>query len=876
MTAVEREIEARWAEWLVSRNRRGARLVLWLVAIFYPLFGVLDWLIAPPAMLPLLYSSRAAVVAITIFMFWVVRSDLFERRSDDVTAFYALVLAGGIAVMVYALGGYQSPYYAGLSLVIVTTGLLFLWPPRVAMITHGAVVALYAIPNAFDATLDQLTTALTSFFFLTTTAVIVIAAQMLTYRSQHEQVTGKLMLERITAEREEALARLQELDRAKSVFFSNITHELRTPLTMILSPLESILSGDLGRFRSDQMLYLKNVWRNALKLLKLINDLLDMAKIEERYLKLCVSRSSLSALLVDIVEHARPLAARKDIALTLEVRSDSEDLWLDMERMERIFINLLSNALKFTDTGGTVRVVMDRPTKDIITIAVTDTGIGIPQDKQVQVFERFSQADDSTTRRYGGTGIGLALVKELVELHGGTITVESAPGSGSSFTVRLREGRAHLGDVATEGETEGDAQDFGAQIREGRQYRFQDIEEVTERRIAERGDDSTKATKLLVVEDTVELLRFIHLQLQEEHAVYLAINGKQGLELALRERPDIIVTDYMMPEMDGVAMIAELRKDPSTAEIPIIMLTAKNTVDDRLAAHGAGADVYLNKPFSPRELRAVIAQLLGKRGRQATTVMKAQAKSLEIISAGLAHELHNPLSYLKNAVLVTADSANRIIDALRNEGLSPAERDRILQKANQKVERMLPVADKGIQRIESVVALVRRYAREGYPQEPTETSLDRSVTDVVELIAPKSDKAVTITTTLEAGDATVLTIPEELHQSIRNLVQNAIDAVGDGGTVAVHTRTEERGSIAVFEVTDDGPGIPKDVLPRIFTPFFSTKGPGKGMGVGLAIALQVVEQAGGTIDVRNGAERGAIFTIRMPTVQLPSEAALAS
>ncbi|GMV42102.1 MAG: hypothetical protein AMXMBFR64_38180 [Myxococcales bacterium] len=875
MTVVEREIEARWADWLVSRNRRGARIVLWLVAIFYPFFGVLDWLVAPPDMLPLLYSSRAAVTAITIAMFWVVRSDLFERRSDMVTAFYALVLAAGIAVMVFALGGYQSPYYAGLSLVIVTTGLLFLWPARVAAVTHATVVLCYLVPNAFTATTDQLLSAVTSFFFLATTAVIVVAAQILMYRSQHEQVTGKLMLERITAEREEALARLQELDRAKSMFFSNITHELRTPLTMILSPLESMLSGDLGSFRSEQKLYLRNVWRNALKLLKLINDLLDMAKIEERFLKLSVARGSLVPLLEEIVEHAQPLAARKDIALILEVRHDSQDLWTDLERMERVFINLLSNALKFTEANGRVSIVLDRGEGGEVTVAFSDSGIGIAPDKLGKVFERFSQADESTTRRFGGTGIGLALVKELVELHGGTIDVESAVGRGSTFTVRLREGREHLGDAVTEATLSGDARDFGAQIREGRQYRFQDIEEATERRIAERGDDSTKSTKVLVVEDTVELLRFIHIQLQEEHAVYLALNGKLGLELAKREMPDLIVTDYMMPEMDGVAMITALRQDPKTAEIPIVMLTAKNAVEDRLAAHGAGADVYLNKPFSPRELRAVIAQLLGKRGRQATTVMKAQARSLEIISAGLAHELHNPLSYLKNAVLTTAESAGRLLGIMRDETLSPAERDKALQKANQKIERMLPVAEKGIQRIESVVALVRRYAREGYPEEPTETPLDRAVSDVVELIAPKSDKSVSLTTNLGCGDAAVLVIPEELHQTIRNLVQNAIDAVGDGGSVRLSTRTADGGKVAVIEVADDGPGIPKDVMPRIFTPFFSTKGPGKGMGVGLSIALQVVEQAGGTIDVRNAAEGGAVFTVRIPTIQVAAQVALA-
>ena len=878
MVSFEDQVEEHWAKWRVQRNRRSAQLVLWLVIVLYPLFGILDYLTVPADGLPVLYTSRVIVTICTLVMFRVVKTQFFVRNSTVLTATYMVLVASGISVMIFQLGGYASPYYAGLNLVMIAAGLLYLWPMKVAMVAHATIVATYVFPNAATASSVDMQAGITNLFFLGATAVTVVVAHVFSFRTQREQVVNQLMLERAKADREQALQKLQELDRAKSQFFSNITHELRTPLTLILSPLESILSGELGRFRADQMLYLRNVWKNALKLLKLINNLLDLAKIEEKFLKLDARKSDIVDLLRDIADHSRPLAARKNITLQLHADLEPTDLHIDVEKMERVVVNLLSNALKFTEPGGEVVLSLDQGDEGWVDISVRDTGVGIPADKLETIFERFSQADASTTRRFGGTGIGLAFAREIVELHGGRISVRSTPGEGSVFTVHLQEGTAHLPtEFVREEESTADAsvldespaREWSFSLTEDKQYRFHDIEEATERRIAERGDDSMKSTKILVVEDTVEILRFIHIQLQEEHAVYLALNGRLGLDLAKREMPDVIVTDYMMPEMDGVQMICALREDPKTADIPIIMLTAKNSVEDRLKAHGAGADVYLNKPFSPRELRTVIAKQLERRGRQATTLMKAHVKSLEIISAGLAHEIHNPLSYIKNAHFVVVESLSKIEAALKNPDLSDAQRTKVVERSSSKLTRMTSVAERGIQRIEQIVQLVRRYAREGYPEEPTELALDAAISDVVALIAPKSDQDVRLHTELATDSAAVLCIPEELQQVVRNIVQNAFDAVGEAGNVWVRTRRD--GHSVDLEVADDGPGIAQENMARIFAPFFSTKAPGKGMGVGLAIAHQVVTQAGGSIDVRNNPGRGATFRIRLPVVAEPLE-----
>ena len=676
--------------------------------------------------------------------------------------------------------------------------------------------------------------------------------------------------------------KLQELDRVKSQFFSNITHELRTPLTLILAPIESILEGETGDFSENQRTYLNPIRRNALKLLKLINDLLDLARIEEHFMRIRVEPTDMAALLTEIAEHATPLAARKKIDLELEIQPDCVPIYADAEKIERAVINLVSNALKFTDDGGRVVLKLEHGEGEVV-VAVQDNGIGIPAKLMDRIFKRFSQADGSVTRRFGGTGIGLALSRELVEIHGGELKAHSTEHEGSRFEIHLKPGQEHFDPKVLDRRKKTDhfddlrrVEDRGPvewtqQLLELKDYRFLDIEEVTERRLATREQAASRATKVLVVEDNLEVLRFIHQQLRDEHMVYLGRDGVHGLELARREKPDVIVTDYMMPEMDGLTLLRELRSDTTTSDIPVIMLTAKSRIDDRMEVREAGADIYMNKPFSPRELRTAVRQLLERQGRQADVFMREHVRNLEVISAGLAHEIHNPLSYIKNGFVVISEKVDSIARTLGRDDLETAERTQRIQTSLDRMNRMREISRRGIERIEQVVQLVRRYAREGYPEEPTPIKMDDAIRDVGELISTTVDKQVHVDLDLQAGDARVSCIPEEMHQVIRNLWQNALDAVGADGRVRVATRREQEDGVMVLEVEDDGPGIPRENLRRIFTPFFTSKEPGKGMGLGLAISQQVVTRAGGAIAVKSSPGEGTAFRVRLPMVGAPVE-----
>lgn len=860
---------------LRHKNTSSLGVIAILISALVPLFWVLDWLVIPRHVW-VTFGLRLTCTLYGLLVLTLIsaRRPWVKRHVYSLTITLTLMVSWSIAVMCWFHHGYESHYYAGINLVIIGAGFLFSWPQKLWGLFLTLVYAFYLLPLVTGTiVVRDPVLALSNQFFIIATMVLIVASQRHRYALERREFEGNLDLQQTKVSLEQAVADLRESDRLKSQFFNNITHELRTPLTMILSPLDGILEGQMGHLAPEQRPYLEPIRRNALKLLKLINDLLDVARIEDGHMRLRVERADLRALLQDVIEHARPLAARKSIQMELSVRSLRDDVFVDVEQLERVIVNLVSNALKFTDPGGRI-VVWLQAGADGVHIGVQDNGIGIAEDKRSRIFERFSQADGSITRRYGGTGIGLALAKEIVELHGGSVTVTSSPGEGSEFVVHLRPGREHLDpqliERRREKQTTGSTQrtddreprEWLQELLQRPDFRFLELDEATERRLAGRSHVAAKSTKVVVVEDNVEVLRFLHLQLQEEHAVYLAQDGAQGLDLIRQEHPDVIVTDYMMPNLDGLSMLRELKANEKTADIPAVMLTAKGDVDDRLSAREAGADIYLTKPFSPRELRAAVRQLLAKRGRAATLVMREHVKSLEIISAGLAHEIHNPLSYVKNAVFVIEERAALIEKAAAQvttaDGVDLAK----VLHAREQITRMRAVAERGIARIEQVVDLVRRYAREGYPEEPTPLRFDDAVRDVGRLVVPSGTSEVSVKLDLRAEGALVKCVPEEMHQVIRNLWQNAFDALGDRGHIELSTRVH--GNSLVFEVKDDGPGIPSDRLPQIFTPFFTTKPPGKGMGLGLAVTHQVVEKAGGTIRVQSVPGSGSVFQVRLP------------
>jgi signal transduction histidine kinase len=870
MQAPAAEVELRWRRWLVERNRRGMRTALLIGITLYPLFGALDWVIAPGPALPWLWATRIGFAIVTLALFPFLRAQAFERYGEYLAAAYLWLAAAGIALMTSFVGGLSSPYYAGIILVVLATGLLFVWRPRVVVATHASMVAAFLVVNMARDAHGEARLALSNVAFLSATALIAGIGQVLLFQTQREQHEQRVQLEYTTANLERAHAELQQLDQFKSRFFANMTHELRTPLALILTPLELLMQGEMGKFTPAQRSSFSTMFRSALKLLKLINDLLDLSRLEESRLRLEVAESDVAEHLRSLTEQTQLLARRKSIALSFRPEADRILIWCDLERLERVFVNLLSNAIKFTPPGGHVAVSL-RQEEDRVEVVVEDDGPGFPPEKAPRLFERFYQVDMGGTRQYGGTGIGLALAREIVELHGGTIEAHSDGKRGARFRVSLPRGRSQAsGEVLAPrsgaGPPEGDASVDWAVLLAGRHdFRLLDIEEAAERRLVERDEDEeARPYTAVVVEDSAAIVQFIHMTLRRQFKVLAAPDGLKGLELVLRERPNLVVTDLMMPGIDGLELTRRLRSDPATHHIPVIMLTARGELEDRVAGLETGVNAYLTKPFSPKELLTSARQLVRAKEETADLVLSQRMESLEIVAAGLAHEMNNPLNYVKNAlarVRQDCDQALALADATQVRPLAAAEREQQAKLAG-RLRELLGVADAGLKRIAGTVELMGRYGRAGYKREMVPHDAWESARTVVAVVLPATGRHVKVDLDL-SGEAILECVPEEFGQVLTNLVQNAIEAAPDGeGRVRLKGAVD--GDSLVLSVRDNGPGIPAEVQARLFTPFFTTKGPGRGTGLGLTITRRVVQSLGGSLQVASAPGEGAEFVLRLP------------
>ncbi len=398
---------------------------------------------------------------------------------------------------------------------------------------------------------------------------------------------------------------LLELDRQKTEFFQNLSHEFRTPLTLTIGPLEAAIE------HSQPLPYEQSIiaLRNCRRLLRLVNQLLDIQRLDAGKMQACFRPCNLLEFTSQTIDAFRPYCDRKNIHL-FDNFNDCPELYLDLEKFDKILYNLLSNAMKFTPNDGsiTVSISTDDSHRHCL-LTVQDTGIGIRQDQIPFLFERFRQAEGSVNRSYEGSGLGLALVKELVHLHGGDISVTSEYGSGTAFTISIPIGKAHL-PADQVSHHHGDMQVSAASVELADLETALDIEDMA---IAD--DDNLPATKdgrkILIVDDNRDLRSYLRRILNSAgYSVISAYNGEHGYAQAQEHRPDLIVTDLMMPHVSGLDLIVLIRKNQDLSGIPIVLLTAKANEETRIEGTEIGADAYLAKPFNDRELLAEVRNLL--------------------------------------------------------------------------------------------------------------------------------------------------------------------------------------------------------------------------------------------------------------------------
>lgn len=426
---------------------------------------------------------------------------------------------------------------------------------------------------------------------------------------------------------------LAEIDRAKTLFFSNVSHEFRTPLTLLLAPAEDALADTEAPLAPAQRDRVHTIHRNALRLLKLVNTLLDFSRIEAGRIEAVYEPIDIATLTAELASTFRSLVERAGLNLVVDCPPLPPIVYLDREMWEKIVFNLLSNAFKFTLSGAiTVRV---RALKDQVELTIEDTGIGIPKDELPRLFERFHRIKGSQGRSFEGSGIGLSLVHELVKLHGGAIAVTSKPSKGSCFRVSIPTGSAHLpasriGSTRTLTTT---ALGAIAYLEEAARWlpsdesnlQVWDNNEMPQHSgsFLGRESEAIAPASILVVDDNTDMRDYLKHLLEQRYVIRAAQDGVAALEMVAQHRPDLILTDVMMPRLDGFGLLRELRANPQTREIPIILLSARAGEESRVEGLEAGADDYLTKPFSTREMLArVEANLKMAQVRRAATLQE--------------------------------------------------------------------------------------------------------------------------------------------------------------------------------------------------------------------------------------------------------------
>ena len=679
------------------------------------------------------------------------------------------------------------------------------------------------------------------------------------YRGFLDLVAGQLGTGLIATRAYEAEVRraeaLAELDRAKTAFFSNVSHELRTPLTLMLGPMEDALEAADQALRGEDLV---TAHRNALRLLKLVNTLLEFSRIEAGRVQASYEPTDLALLTTDLASTFRAAIERGGLVFEVACEPLPEPVYVDRGMWERIVLNLLSNALKFTFEGS-IRVEL-RAVGDRVELSVSDTGAGIAAADQSVIFDRFHRVEGVRARTHEGSGIGLALVRDLVTLHGGEVRVDSEPGVGTTFVVSLPSGSRHLPAerVRARARAATGVGDADLYVAEAMQWLPAAARESTPVGALTSAllTPGAPSSRILVVDDNADMRDYLTRLLQPHWAVDTARDGAEALAFIHERVPDLIVTDVMMPNVDGVSLLRAVRDEPRTASVPVILLSARAGEDSRVEGLTAGAADYLVKPFAARELVARVSTHLelGRLRRAAEAANRAKDEFL----ARLGHELRNPLAPIATALHLLR---------LRFGNTGEAERGIIERQVRHLVALVNDLLD--VSRITTGKIEIRKQR----------LALADVVATAIEMASPLLDErrhhlSVDVP---RRPELEVDADPDRLAQVVSNLVTNAAKYTEPGGAVSV-VAVREDGEI-VLTVRDTGVGIAPAMLARVFEPFAQesqtlerSRG---GLGLGLAIVRSLVALHGGSVHAQSeGAGQGSTFVVRLPPAAAGSMSAL--
>jgi signal transduction histidine kinase len=664
------------------------------------------------------------------------------------------------------------------------------------------------------------------------------------------QLTSAIARARASEEERLRAEAMAELDRAKTLFFSNISHELRTPLTLMLGPTTDALRSPAQTLERHD---LEIVHRNALRLQKLVGSLLDFARIEAGRAPVSLAPIRLDTFTADLA-HAFDSAMR-EAGLAYEVSCEPlpRPVLIDPDMWEKILLNLISNALKFT-FDGKVRVSMAGRAGEV-ELEVADTGIGIPAHELPHIFDRFHRVAGARARTQEGSGIGLALVHELSRLLGGDVSVKSTVDGGTTMTVTIP---ARPADVSGEAPVAARAADNRV-VEEARRWLPNADATATPAAAGALAplviDGAERPARVLVVDDNADMREYLARMLAPHWTVETAVDGEAALTSIRALRPDVVLTDVMMPNLDGFGLVARLRANEATADLPVIVLSARAEEESRIEGLQVGADDYLVKPFSARELVARVqvhvslAQLrrrLLDRADEARRAAEDATRAKDEFLAMLGHELRNPLSPIVIAV-----------ELMRLRGVNSKELSVIERQLKQLVRLVDDLLD------------VSRIARGKVELQKERTSIAEVVKRAAETTQPLFEERQQPLALDLPGDLFVDGDPARLQQVFANLLTNASKYSDPGTRVGVSATPV--GDRVEIRVRDHGIGIRPEMIERVFDLFVqqpqALDRAAGGLGLGLAIVKNLVASHGGSVRAESeGPGTGSTFIVTLPTI----------
>ena len=850
-----------------------------LVMVLVPFGACLDYFVYPGEF-KLFLALRLGCSVLAAGLLYLHTTQFGRKHYRLLGVPIALLPAIFIAWMMALTQGETSPYYAGLNLIVLAASVVVRWNRTESVVAVGCIFLMY-FATCYRGPIDYKMFINNSYFLLLTGVIVIVGNHFYT-QLRIQEFSLRYQLDKSKRELEEAHTQLIELDKLKSRFFANVSHEMRTPLTLLIAPLESLIRRAEGAFDSNARELLETMHNNSMRLLKLINDLLDLVRLESGRMDVRSEPLRVQDFFKGLSSAIRQVAAEKNVQVQSHVDETLKAILTDRDKLEKILLNLLFNAIKFTPSGGRIELKAENKDDQVI-LTVSDTGVGIAEKNLPFVFERFWQADNSSRRKYQGVGIGLALVKELSEMMGGGVSVTSVEGKGAAFTVRLPYKEAPP-------DSPGDCQpvpaatdaDAGSGEWLANLYRRAEFFATPGSRqpAAPSAPVALSGRKpvALIADDEPDMQHFLRTELERDYDIIEAADGIQALEKTELFLPDVVLLDMMMPEMDGLDVCKALRTREATAGIPVILLTARADEETKFDALQMGANDFLAKPFSATELHARIKNLvdshdyqrkLSKQNHALTSaieqiketetqlVQSEKLASLGRLSAGIIHEINNPLNFATTGIF-----------ALRNKTKNLP----VAEKAE--LEEILNDVDEGLKRVRNIVSDLRVFT---HPESGPAESVDvaEAVNASLRFLSSEWKGNVRIENSIVPGQVAQATRNKMVHILV-NLLQNSLDAVsdkkfeGEEPTIWIEGRVQDGKSI--ITVRDNGTGIEQKNMAKIFDPFFTTKDVGEGMGLGLSICHRIVRGYGGHINVRSEPGRFCEFIVDFPEKPVKAKA----